>query len=133
MVHTRESIEALISKNDRAVVKGLQTVSRVVGFSPSDHQFGSSLVSQIQRWEETPEKARNYPFPLSRTQLEHARTLLKRYLAVLVRVANEKGDKVEHVKEKAANARKEQQRQEWQKQEEAERDELVGVSEEIDW
>lgn len=78
MRHTRESILALLEKNDAAVRKGLRTVKSQCGFCFGGWEFGCSLISQMDRGSK-----------LSDKQLAFARKLLADYAAVLAHVANE--------------------------------------------
>lgn len=79
MKHTKESIGALLEKNDAAVRKAIRTVKEQCGFLSCDQRFGESLLRQL-----------NEGSLLSKQQLFCARQMLSRYLAVLARVANEK-------------------------------------------
>lgn len=88
-MHTNESIAELLERNDKAVVKGLQSVAKTAGFMDCDHAFASSLLTQVGKWENA-DPAKRYAAPLSSRQFYAARQLLGRYTAVLARLANER-------------------------------------------
>ena len=92
-MQTKESIIALLKDNDVAVVKGLKTIRQKAGFNSGDHNFASSLLDQVAKWEGLDPKKR-YPAPLSIRQFDAARSLLSRYAAVLARLANDKNKPV---------------------------------------
>jgi hypothetical protein len=79
MKHTPESIKALLSRNNKAVMRGLETVKRTCGFSLGGFKFGTSLCDQLAEGR-----------TLSPAQINKAREMLiKSYLPVLARVAND--------------------------------------------
>jgi len=99
-MHSRESIQALLATNDKAVCRALvvlfehqtddeqqadDTVYRnKMGFNATDAKFGTSLAKQILEWE----KNKKYPNPLSPNQLGKARQMVKKYAQQLANVAN---------------------------------------------
>lgn len=103
---TRDDVLNLIAKNDMAVYMGLlalynrQTSDEInseetkhlngMGFNGRDGKFGVSLARQIIEWFATEPKNRTYGYPLSRTQLEKGRKMLKTYAKQLALVANER-------------------------------------------
>lgn len=99
---TKQYILNLIDTRDDAVTRGLvaiynrqtqdeqstESTNKLngMGFNGTDAAFGSSLAKQIIKWESD----RRYPTPLSRTQLEKGRKMLRKYAGQLAKVANEK-------------------------------------------
>ena len=79
MIHTAETINALLARNDKGVYKALRTVRSVCGFCFGGHDFGVSLLEGLAKYDR-----------LTDRQLEKARALLKPYAVVLARVANDK-------------------------------------------
>ena len=88
-MYTKESIIALLDENDAAVRKALKTINTVCGWTDPERNFALSLIAQMEMWEKSDKKKR-YPTPLSDKQLHYARNLVKKYAAVLARIANEK-------------------------------------------
>ena len=123
MTHTKESILSLINKSDKAVYRGLvclyerQTADEQnaettnhrngVGFNGTAAKFATSLAKQIIKWNETPANERRYNYPLSRTQLEAGRKIIRKYCGQLARVANEKEAEREEHEIAAAESRAE--------------------------
>lgn len=89
MTHTKDSIAALIERNDQAVIRGLRTINSVCGWTQGEHPFASSLLEQMDAWENA-DPRRRYPMPLSQPQIKAARKLVVEYAGVLARVANDK-------------------------------------------
>jgi hypothetical protein len=93
----------LINTNDKAVYRALvvlferQTADEQsseatnhlngMGFNGTDARFGSSLAKQVIAFEKGESK---YRYPLSRTQLEAARKMVRKYAGQLAKVANAK-------------------------------------------
>lgn len=76
-MHTDSSISQLLEKNPKAVFRALDVVKSTCGFSLGGWEFGTSLLKYIKERGE-----------LSPLQLEKAKSLLKPYIPLLVRVAN---------------------------------------------
>ncbi len=89
MTHTKDSITALLNRKDEAVIRALRTINSVCGWTQGEHPFASSLLSQMDDWNNTPPQ-RRYPLPLSDKQIAAARKLVIEYAGVLARVANDK-------------------------------------------
>lgn len=106
MTHTKDSIAALLARSDMAVYMALlalynrQTTDERSaedtkhqnrkGFNSSDARFGTSAAQQVIYWFSQSPRDRRYPYPLSRPQLEKARTMLRKYARQLSVVANER-------------------------------------------
>jgi len=113
MTYSKDQILNMIDNRDDAVYRGLvaiyerQTADEQstestnhlngVGFNGRDARFGSSLAKQIIGWNNTPPARRTYRYPLSRTQLEKGRNLLRKYAGQLARIANEKAQPADDV------------------------------------
>lgn len=113
---TKDEIAKLIDTNDQAVYRGLVAIyerqtadeqntedtkhQNGVGFNGRDAKFGTSLAKQVIAFNEGKS---TYRYPLSRTQLESGRKLLRKYAGQLAKVANAKAEAA-HDETRAAEA-----------------------------
>jgi hypothetical protein len=113
MQYNKEDMQALLAKNDMAVVRGIEAIyarqtsderaaqttshSNGRGFNGTDAYILSSFAKQIASWrqEKVETGSNRYPFPLSPKQLVLARRKMHKYGAQLALVANEKAAAVE--------------------------------------
>jgi hypothetical protein len=130
---TKDEIAKLIDTNDQAVYRGLVTIyqrqtadeqnaedtkhQNGMGFNGRDAKFGTSLAKQVIAFNEGKS---TYRYPLSRTQLESGRKLLRKYAGQLAKVANEKAQAAEAAHDEARAAEAEA-RAEWEADQAAER------------
>lgn len=108
--YNKTNILNMLNTNDKAVYRALvvlferQTADEQnsestnhlngMGFNGTDARFGSSLAKQVIAFEQGKSK---YRYPLSRTQLEEARKMVRKYAGQLAKVANEKAKPVDDV------------------------------------
>ena len=102
-MHSRESIQALLARNDNAVYRALEVLLERqtadeqqagvtnhlngMGFNATDAKFGTDLANKVIAWNRGES---TFPYPLSVKQLASARKMLRKYAQQLANVANEK-------------------------------------------